>query len=82
MSLVKIYEVTLLTMQLEQAAHHDHLTDLLTRMRFYQRCDEEAESLYPASLLLLDIACFKLVNDRHGHAAGDSALKMVSRAIR
>lgn len=77
----RMLRVEELTQRLEHAANHDHLTMALTRMRFYQRCQDEAESLFPATLLVLDIDHFKAVNDRHGHDAGDVALRHVAQAI-
>lgn len=34
------------------------------------------------SVLLLDVDCFKRYNDRHGHQAGDDALRRVAAALR
>jgi len=36
----------------------------------------------PLSLLMLDIDYFKNYNDRHGHALGDEAIKLVGTALR
>ena len=36
----------------------------------------------PIALMLLDVDYFKEINDRHGHLAGDSALKEVAHRIR
>lgn len=35
----------------------------------------------PMSLLMIDVDKFKAVNDRHGHPAGDKALKSISRLV-
>jgi diguanylate cyclase (GGDEF)-like protein len=67
------------------AAGHDALTGLLDRGRF----DREApaavkravERAQPISLLIVDADHFKGVNDEHGHAAGDEALRQVARAM-
>lgn len=70
---------------LQERASHDPLTGLLNRAAMERLV---AESLRrdpaerpPYSLLLLDIDHFKLVNDRHGHLAGDDALRAVARAV-
>jgi diguanylate cyclase (GGDEF)-like protein len=64
---------------------HDALTGLLDRGRFdreapvaVRRCVERG---LPVSLLIVDADHFKLVNDEHGHAAGDEALRQVARAM-
>ncbi len=64
------------------ASERDPLTNLANRRTFVSQAgrillQEEAG----ASLLLLDIDHFKLVNDTHGHAAGDQVLVAFSRAI-
>jgi diguanylate cyclase (GGDEF)-like protein len=63
----------------------DALTGLLDRGRF----DRDAAALLaqsatrrrPMSLLVIDIDHFKHVNDLHGHAAGDEALRMIGREL-
>jgi diguanylate cyclase (GGDEF)-like protein len=41
-----------------------------------------AKSKRPLALLLLDVNSFKRINDTHGHAVGDDALKWVVRRVR
>jgi diguanylate cyclase (GGDEF)-like protein len=37
---------------------------------------------YAVGMLIMDLDHFKLVNDRHGHPAGDRALKQVAELLR
>jgi diguanylate cyclase (GGDEF)-like protein len=71
---------------LSDAAHRDPLTDLLNRRGFQDVFDVELERArradQPLSLIVGDLDRFKLVNDAHGHAAGDAVLKRVADAIR
>lgn len=65
--------------ELRRAAHHDPLTGLLNRGRFFDLLDEalhprRAPTGRPVGVLYVDLDGFKLVNDEHGHGAGDRTL--------
>jgi diguanylate cyclase (GGDEF)-like protein len=64
---------------------HDLLTGLLNRRRFAEELERilRYASRYRRSgaLLILDLDNLKLVNDLHGHAAGDVALTAVAKQI-
>ena len=71
---------------LEQLTLVDELTGLLNRRglvsvgeRVLYRCRASGD---PLSILLLDLDGLKQINDSHGHAAGDAALRAVARAIK
>ena len=72
--------------QSQEQARTDVLTGLDNRREFQRRLDEEIERARrygrPLSLLMLDIDCFKAVNDTHGHPAGDEVLRVVAARIR
>lgn len=63
----------------------DALTGLATRRVFEQRLTQEFARAQryglPLSLLLIDVDELKRINDRHGHAAGDAALRRVAAAL-
>jgi diguanylate cyclase (GGDEF)-like protein len=71
--------------QLDYQADHDILTGLLNRRRFAGELERVLRyaSRYrrPGALLVLDVDNLKLVNDVHGHAAGDAALTVVAKQI-
>ena len=62
---------------LHKASTTDALTGVLNRGAFQQHLDEAlaTHDRQPLVLALLDLDHFKLVNDRHGHPAGDRALR-------
>lgn len=68
--------------QLEWQAGHDELTGLPNRRAgddylsaaICRACEDET----PLSVGLIDIDRFKRVNDEHGHAAGDAALRAIA----
>jgi len=72
--------------QLERLATTDSLTGALNRGRFMARAaDEVMRSLRygrALSAIMLDIDHFKKINDTHGHATGDEAIRSVVRVCR
>lgn len=83
-------ELERLNKELERHATRDALTGAHNRMKFdimleaeIKRCKRYSRAM---SLAMLDIDYFKEINDRHGHAAGDSALRelvaLISEHIR
>lgn len=71
---------------LEKLATLDSLTDLYNRRHFYSLAQREIERVvrYKRSVtaLMLDIDHFKQVNDIHGHAVGDEALRAIANILR
>ena len=81
-------EVARLKAQLAEAetlADHDVLTPALNRRAFMRELHRARafRERYgsPSSLAYFDLAGFKAVNDRFGHAAGDAALKAVAERL-
>lgn len=68
------------------AAERDALTGLGNRRHLERRAAELLPALaaedQPLSLALLDVDHFKLVNDSHGHAAGDQVLVQLAQLLR
>lgn len=72
--------------ELQQQSRTDPLTLLGNRRLFNDKLPAEfnaaRQSGQPLSLLVLDIDHFKQYNDRHGHAQGDEAIKLLGVALR
>jgi diguanylate cyclase (GGDEF)-like protein len=70
---------------LDELAHIDPLTRLRNRRAIDQRLATELSAArrhrHPISVLLLDVDHFKLINDTHGHHAGDLALQEIGGAL-
>ena len=71
--------------ELSRLSMTDSLTGLFNQRQFYMRLREEivrsTRQKHPLALILLDVDNFKEYNDRHGHIAGDQALRHVGKAI-
>ncbi len=80
-----INKIKELLSEYEYNATVDSLTSLYNRRwldsmleRVMHRCRTNKQ---PLSVLMIDIDFFKQYNDKHGHIAGDCALRVVSRTI-
>lgn len=75
----------MLYQQALMVARRDYLTGLGNRIALDEALEQELDLAHrhgiPLSLLLLDIDCFKHINDRYGHSAGDDVLCGVATAL-
>src|SRR6185437_11590894 len=69
-----------------ELARHDPLTGLYNRRGFLEQAlpvySTSARNARPVAVMMLDIDHFKLVNDQHGHDAGDRTLVAVADQLR
>jgi diguanylate cyclase (GGDEF)-like protein len=75
-------ELLMVRRELDFAASHDPLTGLVNRRGLDRVLREAGESGEALGLLLLDLDGFKLINDRHGHQAGDDLLKQAAMRLK
>ena len=71
---------------LRYRSRHDGLTGLLNRRAMEEtllaQMQRSRRTGEPFAVLMLDLDHFKIINDRHGHAAGDRALKHAAAALK
>lgn len=60
----------------------DPLTKLTNRRTLDEQLMKYTESNTPFAIVLIDIDCFKLVNDTYGHSVGDEVLKFLAQKMR
>jgi diguanylate cyclase (GGDEF)-like protein len=71
---------------LHEKLAHDTLTGLSNKRSFEQVIEAEVQRALRygrrLSLIMMDLDHFKLVNDEHGHLAGDAVLRQLGEALR
>ena len=69
--------------ELERVAKTDYLTGLFNRRAFANaaamRIEKSIQERWHASIIIFDIDHFKMINDRHGHQAGDYVLAEIAK---
>ena len=71
-----------LEQHLRQQANQDTLTGLPNRRAFQARMEQvEAMAAEGLGLCIVDVDCFKGVNDTHGHDVGDALLQVVATRL-
>jgi diguanylate cyclase (GGDEF)-like protein len=72
-------------LQLKELTIRDSLTGAFNRRHLDASLDTEvkraARTKLPLSLLMVDIDCFKALNDRYGHPRGDECLRQIARTL-
>lgn len=68
--------------ELRRVALTDQLTGLPNRHAFFTELAQQAAAQETACVAMIDIDHFKLVNDRFGHAAGDTVLRNFAEIAR
>jgi diguanylate cyclase (GGDEF)-like protein len=75
----------LLEQRLLVAARTDFLTGLLNRRAFMEAASlalqEVQRTQVSSALIMFDVDDFKLINDTHGHDAGDEALRSIAATV-
>lgn len=72
-------------LEMENLSVTDHLTRLKNRS-YFDRCFNEEwkrsnRQRSPLSVLMLDLDCFKALNDHYGHVFGDAVLQQVAQVL-
>ena len=71
--------------QFSNEARTDHLTGLANRREFERAMEREVALAdrhdRQVTVMMIDVDNLKKINDRHGHGAGDNALKLVAQEL-
>lgn len=82
---IRTRELEKLNSKLAELAVTDGLTGLFNHRHFRERLTLELERSnrtgLPVSVLMIDVDYFKMYNDKHGHLAGDNALRGVAKLL-
>jgi diguanylate cyclase (GGDEF)-like protein/PAS domain S-box-containing protein len=80
-----ITEQKRLERELAHLATHDHLTGSYNRLKIVEVMEQTTRAAtrygHTFSVVLFDVDHFKLINDTHGHTAGDRVLRQLTAAV-
>jgi len=72
--------------KLQEEAHHDAKTGLLSARRFMELLDDEVDKCIRSgkslAVLMCDLDLFRNVNNTYGHLAGDEVLRAVAKLLK
>ena len=77
---VSTYETKL--KEVEELALRDTLTGLANRRNVERRIEHRIANQLPFCAAMIDVNRLKLINDKHGHLAGDSLLQQFAQELR
>ena len=84
-AVVDLWRVARRVEQLAHDAAHDALTGLLNRRSFDRKLNQAVAGAarygWTFALVLIDLDGLKLINDEHGHSAGDEVLRAVGSQL-
>jgi diguanylate cyclase (GGDEF)-like protein len=84
--LARVAQVESLQERLREEAIRDPLTGLFNRRYMDATLEREIGRAqregYPVSIVMIDVDHFKDINDEHGHAVGDQALRFLGAQLR
>lgn len=67
--------------ELRYQTQHDLLTGLCNRAVFNETVEAHCRGGKACAVLYIDVDYFKAINDRYGHAAGDTVLQVVAKRL-
>lgn len=80
-SLGEIDQVRTRVRQGQDALLHDPLTGIMNRRAFDRHREALEHAQTPHWLVLIDVDCFKRINDNWGHSVGDAVLRRVAIVV-
>lgn len=68
--------------QTKTKAERDHLTNLYNRVFISERLPKILKKKSNLAVCIVDIDCFKSINDSHGHHVGDDVIKRIAYILK
>ena len=83
--IISILQTSYYLESIKRLADTDELTGVFNRRKILELAESELvrakRQRHPLTLLMIDLNSFKQINDNHGHAMGDLALRLTAAAL-